>query len=402
MPWVATMSTFRDIIEKTEQYAVDIINGRQETVWDRLFRVFLFLLSRLYRNVTQLRLTLYNKSILKQHELGCTVISVGNLTTGGTGKTPVVELLAGILASKGRNVAILSRGYRSKPRPFLQRLRGALSKKKHAFPPKIVSDGHQVLLDSEYAGDEPFMLAKNLLEKPGRKGTSVVVDKDRVKGGNYAIAHLQADTLILDDGFQHLRLRPMHNILLVDSTNPFHNHEMLPCGLLREPIKNLRRAHVIFLTKSNGGAHLRHLREFLRRHNPSAAIIECNHVPKHLQHVESGKTLPLEHLRGKRVAALSAIAVPKSFLGYLENLGAKIVYSRHFVDHHRYKEHEMTAFYEKAREANAELLLTTEKDAVRLPPLPNQNLPFYYLRIEIKILVGHDVFDKCITQICLE
>jgi hypothetical protein len=95
MPWVATMSTFRDIIEKTEQYAVDIINGRQETVWDRLFRVFLFLLSRLYRNVTQLRLTLYNKSILKQHELGCTVISVGNLTTGGTGKTPVVELLAG-------------------------------------------------------------------------------------------------------------------------------------------------------------------------------------------------------------------------------------------------------------------------------------------------------------------
>ena len=242
--------SLHDFCEKTEQYVVDIINGRQTNTLDMMFRHFLFVLSRLYRNITQLRLTLYDNSLIKQHELGCTVISVGNLTTGGTGKTPVVELLAKTLAAKGRHVAILSRGYRSKPLPFFKRMKAKWSRNLDEFPPKVVSNGREVLLDSQNAGDEPFMLASNLLETPNRPGVAVVVDKDRVKGGNYAITRLQADTLILDDGFQYLRLRPLHNILLVDSTNPFNNHEMLPAGLLREPIKNLRRANVIFITKS--------------------------------------------------------------------------------------------------------------------------------------------------------
>ncbi|MBP5674356.1 MAG: tetraacyldisaccharide 4'-kinase [Victivallales bacterium] len=394
--------SLHDFCEKTEQYVVDIINGRQTNAIDRIFRRFLFVLSRLYLNITQLRLALYENSLLKQHELGCTVISVGNLTTGGTGKTPVVELLSKTLAERKRHVAILSRGYRSKPKPFLERLKAKWSHDTNAFPPKVVSNGTKVLLDSQHAGDEPFMLASNLLATPTRPGVVVVVDKDRVKGGNYAITHLQADTLILDDGFQYLRLRPLHNILLVDSTNPFHNHEMLPAGLLREPIENLRRANVIFITKSNGAPCLRHLRAFIKRHNPSAAIIECNHEPKNLQHLDTREILPLESLKGKKVAALSAIAVPKSFLNYITRFGGNIVYSKHFVDHHRFKDEELEDFYANARQNGAEILVTTEKDAVRIPPLKDKSIPFYFLRIEIKILKGEEEFNKCITQICLE
>jgi tetraacyldisaccharide 4'-kinase len=391
----------RELLERTEQYTVEIINGRNRNRFDRCYRVFLFLLSRVYRNVVQLRLTLFDNLLLRQHVLGCFVVSVGNLTVGGTGKTPVVELLSRTLAGRGRRVAILSRGYRSKPRPFWQRVRARFLHDQDGLPPKVVSDGRTVLLDSSQAGDEPYMLARNLLAKNGSQGVTVVVDKDRVKGGKYAINHFQADTLILDDGFQYLRLRPWINILLVDSTNPFHNHEALPCGLLREPIKNLRRADYIFLTKSNGGTHLRHLRRFLRRSNPRAEIIECNHEPCYLQHVLTDERQDLSALAGRRVAALSAIAVPESFENYVSALGGQIVYRKRFVDHHRYHERELVDFCAEAARNGAEFLVTTEKDAVRLPLLPADVAPFYFLRVEIKILSGLDAFHKCITRICL-
>ncbi len=393
--------SIRDFLEKTEQYTIEIINGRQRSTSDRLFRVLLFVLSRAYRNVVQLRLTLYDNFIIRRQALGCFVISVGNLTVGGTGKTPVVELLAKTLAARGRHVAILSRGYRSKPRPWIDRLRAAFAKDYNTIPPKIVSDGQKVFLDSGEAGDEPFMLARNLLAQKDRTGVAVVVDKNRVKGGKYAINHLQADTLLLDDGFQYIKLQPWLNILLVDSTNPFHNHEPLPLGLLREPIKNLRRADFIFLTKSNGGNHLRHLRAFLKRHNPRAEIIECNHEPRHFQDVRSDEQVSLDYIHGKRVAAISAIAVPESFENYLTDLGATIVYRKRFVDHHRYRAHELRDFINAANKHHAEILVTTEKDAVRLPELPAHMPPFYFLRVEINILDGIEHFHRCITRICL-
>lgn len=392
-----------EYLEKVEQYTVDIINGRNRTVWDRGYRVFLFVLSRLYLNIVQLRLALYSSSVLKQQDPGCIVVSVGNLTTGGTGKTPVVELLSRTLAERGRHVAILSRGYRSKVRrTWWQKVLRLLPGHRDTEPPRVVSDGREVLLNSAVAGDEPFMLASNLLSCDGHAGVAVVVDKDRVKGGRYAIQRLQADTLILDDGFQYLRLRPRLNILLVDTTNPFHNHEMLPCGLLREPIENLRRADYVVMTKSCGGEHLRHLRNFIRRHNPAAPVIECNHVPCYLQNVQTRERLELSGLRGRKLAAISAIAVPASFLNYLTELGGELVYSRHFVDHHRYRESELEEVYEAAHAYGAEMIVTTEKDAVRLPRLRSDDLPVFYLRIAIRILKGQEEFDKCITQICLE
>lgn len=396
------MAFFRNFSERAEQFVIEVMNKRELHGFKRWFRYFLFFLSRLYRNAVQFRLSLYNTGILRQRVLGCFVVSVGNLTTGGTGKTPVVELIAKTLAERGKNVAVLSRGYRSKPRPILERIKSMLSGNVEFVPPRLVSDGQKVLLDSSVAGDEPFMLARNLVATKERSGVMVVVDRDRFKAGTYAIRK-GADTLILDDGFQYLRLRPWTNIMLVDSTNPFHNHEMLPAGMLREPIKNMRRADYIFLTKVTGQEdRFRHLRRFLKRHNPQAEIIECNHLPCYLQDVrDSEAILPLDALKGRKAATVCAIAVPQSFEDYVTGLGAEIVYKKHFADHHRYNQHEIEAVCRKARESGADYIITTEKDAVRLPPLPSDSLPFLFLRVEIRILSGKEHFDKCIQQICL-
>ena len=386
--------TIREAIEVAEQYAVDVIDGRRRSSRDILFRALLFCLSRIYLNIVQLRLTLYEQRLLRQRMLGCLVVSIGNLTVGGTGKTPVVEVFSRTLAAKGRRVAILSRGYRSKSRPFLMRVRDFFLKTNEKIPPRLVSDGHRLLMDSSMAGDEPYMLATNLPD------VMVVVDKDRVKAGRFAIRELGADTLVLDDGFQYLRLRPRFNILLVDSTNPFHNHHPLPRGLLREPIRNLRRADYVFLTKSSGGNHLRHLHAFIRRHNPRAEIIECTHRPKHLQDVYTDERRELALLRNRRLAAISGIAVPESFESFLRTLGGQVVYAERFMDHHRYRQQEIIDFINASLNHEAEMIITTEKDSVRFPKLDRRDLPVYFLRVEIDILSGAESFNDCITRIC--
>ena len=385
----------RSFFEKLEQYFLPFILGRpRRRARDIIITGVLFTASRGYRMITQFRIWLYDRRFFRYHALGCLVVSIGNLSCGGTGKTPVVEVFARSLNQKGRHVAILSRGYRSKKRSFFERLR-AKFRPEEEDPPKIVSDGRRVLLNSDYAGDEPYMLASNL------PGVVVLVDKDRVKSGRYAIDKFQTDTLILDDGFQYLRLRPHINIVLVDSTSPFGNHHVLPRGILREPVKNIRRADYVFLTKSTGSHRNEHLRRFIRRHNKRAEIIECCHMPQYLAAVSAPeRRRDLEHLRGRKVAAISAIANPYSFEAFLVELGADLVYSEHFADHHRYTVAEVAKFAEEAKAHGAELLLTTEKDAVRIPPVEGIDLEFDYLRIQIDILSGRESFDQCISRIC--
>ena len=228
------------------------------------------------------------------------------------------------------------------------------------------------------------------------------MDKDRVHGGRFAITHFGADTLLLDDGFQYMPLRPRINIVLVDSTNPFHNHETLPIGLLREPIENISRADYIFLTKSCGKENLRHLEAFIHRHNPRCPIIECNHTSRHLADLWSGELHGLEILNGRKIAAVCGIAVPESFENYIRDLGGTIVCRRRFVDHHRYTQEEMEDFCKAAHAAGAEYLVTTEKDAVRIPRLDTGGLPFLFLRVEISIIRGQEHFDECIADICMK
>ena len=319
---------------------------------------------------------------------------VGNLTVGGTGKTPIVEKFARSLSERGRKVAILSRGYKSKSESAIKRFIRWITHGE-APKPKVVSDGKNILLNSEFAGDEPYMLASNL------KNVAVLVDKDRVKSGLYAIDEFGTDVLILDDGFQYLRLKAHINIVLVDSTSPFDNHHVLPRGLMREPIEHLLRADYVFLTKSDGSPRLRHLKEFIRKHNHRAEIIECCHKPKYLEDVfDRGKRFPLETLQGKKLASISAIANPASFEGFLEDLGGELVLKRHYADHHRYRQQEMIDFINDAKAAGADLIVTTEKDAVRMPRLDRRDIDIQFLRVEIDILSGRENFDQCISRIC--
>jgi tetraacyldisaccharide 4'-kinase len=265
---------------------------------------------------------------------------------------------------------------------------------KMELPPKVVSDGKNLLLNSDFAGDEPYMLASNL------QNVAVVVDKDRVKSGIYAIDKFGTDVIILDDGFQYLMLKAHINIVLVDSTDPFGNGHVLPRGTLREPIKNIRRADYIFLTKSDGSHKLRHLKNFIRRHTRRAEIIECCHKPKSLVHLFSKEREELTLIKNHKVAAISAIAKPASFEKFLRQLGATLVYTDHYADHHRYSQQEIIDFINEAKKAGAEYIVTTEKDAVRIPKLDRCDIPFYYLRIEIDILSGQENFDQCISRIC--
>ena len=366
--------TIREVGEKIEQAFIEIIRERRHDSIGNIAKGFLFMGSRIYRRLVQFRIWMYDNRVIRNRAIGCLVVSIGNLSCGG---------------------AVLSRGYRSRDRSLWSKLRKKFSSKKMEVPPRVVSDGKDLLLDSMTAGDEPFMLASNL------KNVVVLVDKDRVKSGLYAIDEFGTDTLILDDGFQYLRLKAHINILLVDSTAPFDNHHVLPRGLLREPIKNIKRADYIFLTKSDGSPKLRHLKAFLRRQNHRAEIIECCHRPQYLEDVfDRGRRLPLSELRGKKIASISAIANPASFNAFLREFGGTIVLEKHFADHHRYRQQEMIDFVKDAKAAGAEFIMTTEKDAVRMPRLDRRDIQILFLRVEIDILSGQESFDQCISRIC--
>ena len=383
----------REWLDELEQYAIEVILDRRHGLRPTLLRLLLRLLSSIYLIIVQLRLYFYRSRILKQHQLGCLVISIGNLTVGGTGKTPIVEKFARALEKGGRRVAILSRGYKSvdarKRRTWLDRVlwRG------HENPPRIVSDGRRILLDSATSGDEPYMLASNL------RNVAVVVDKDRVKGGLHAIRELKADTLLLDDGLQYLHLRHRIDIVLVDRQAPFGNEHLLPRGTLREPPKNLRRANYIFITKCNGDSNAS-LISRIRKYNRTAEIIECTHKSLYLRHVYKDEKLPLDYLKGLYIASLCGIAAPKSFEGGLRQLGANLEISRSFADHHRYGVAEVAAFLQRCVRRDVSAVITTEKDAVRLPVIDPLPLPIYYLRVEIEILSGHETWERCIQRIC--
>lgn len=384
-------------LERAEQFVVQVITLRDDDVMPRRrIRLLLWHLkqvARVYRAAIQLRLWLYTQGIFRHHTLGCQVISVGNLTVGGTGKTPVVEIFARDLQRAGRKVAILSRGYKKKQPRFLTRLVDAVLLRERARPPRLVSDGRNLLLDSAMSGDEPYMLATNL------RDVVVLVDKDRVKSARHAIDKFGCDALILDDGFQYLALKHRVEIVLVDCQNPFGNGYILPRGILREPIGNIRRATVIFITKCDGRNNDA-LKQQIRALNPRAEIIECAHRARHLQNVFSDDRRPLEFLRDLDVAVVSGIAAPEGFEHAVAGHGAKVVYRERFEDHHRYTQQQILDIIKTSRELQVAAIITTEKDAVRFPKIDRRDVPIYFLRVEIELLSGTEDFDECIARIC--
>jgi tetraacyldisaccharide 4'-kinase len=384
---------FRDWIENFETFILEVIFEERHDWRAKLTRAFLFAGSKIFQVLVIIRRWLYNVRILRDKTLGVQVIAIGNLTVGGTGKTPVVEKFARELRDAGRNVAILSRGYRSKPVPLHVKLLNKLLLRDDQTPPRIVSDGKSLLLDSNMAGDEPYMLASNL------KDVVVLVDKDRVKSGRYAIEKFGCDTLLLDDGFQYWDLRGRrHDVVLIDRQQPFGNEHLLPRGTLREPPAHLARAHTIFITKSDGNTAA--LRERIAKFNDTAAIIECVHQPLYFEDVFSGERKGLDFLIGKKVASLSGIAQPESFEQSLVKLGSELVYAKRFADHHRFTQQEILNAINRGKKRQAEIILTTQKDAVRFPKIDRRDLPIYFMRVEIKIVAGANDFQDCVRKIC--
>ena len=346
----------------------------------------------LYLVAIQLRFLLYRLRIFRSRSVTAWVISVGNITLGGTGKTPVVERLARLLHSRGRKVAIISRGYRRKRGPrwrrFKEKLRGAPTS-------RVVSDGKNILLNSLVAGDEPYMLASNL------EGVPVIINRNRLKGALYAIRRFKSDTIILDDGLQHLALKRDLDVVLIDAGCPFGNGYIFPRGILREPRRHLSRADLLLITKAVPDGQEK-LKEELKRYNKRAQILECRHNPIYLYDVRTSIKASLDYIRGMKAATLAGIANPEGFEKMLFELGVQVIHSRRFVDHHIYTQQELIDVLNKATRRGAEILLTTEKDAVRFPRLPRGTIPVFSLRVRIDSVVEGSDFDAEILHFLRE
>jgi len=319
----------------------------------------------LYRAVTRARLAAYRSGIFSVSKLPAPVISVGNITTGGTGKTPMVEWVCRVLANqinpKEVKVCVLTRGY------------GRANPQAHV----LVSDGTQVLVEERQAGDEPLLLAKNLLGV-----AAVIANADRIAAGQWAIEKLGAQAFVLDDGFQHLRTGRDLDIVTIDATNPWGDGGLLPHGRLREEVTGLSRADCIVITRAEQVESLDYLKQSLQKLT-SAAIFTSRMVTRRLRTIE-GDIADKNALSTESIGAFCGIGNPASFFTHLQMEDWRLVFTEVFTDHHLYKQMELDALIEKAKVAGATALVTTAKDAVKLASL-NIASPCYVLEIEISV-----------------
>ncbi len=301
-------------------------------------------LSLLYSGIMQGRALLYERGILQARTLPCPVISVGNLTAGGTGKTPMTIFLADALQRKGYRVAIISRGYR-----------GGAEK-----TGGIVSDGETLKMNPATAGDEPWMMAKKL------KGIPVLVGQNRFASGMRAVRRFAPDVILLDDAFQHLRLNRNINLVLMDSRHPLGNGYVLPRGPLREPVTALKRADAILLTRSDAGPPSAGEWNRLPKGCPVFRTVHWPCIAEIMPRNQESASPPPEVLQGRRVFAFSGIADNGGFQKTIRQLGGILAGSAEFPDHYAYSAQDLTRIDQNARQAGAEFLVTTEKDRVRL------------------------------------
>lgn len=322
-------------------------------------------LSFLYGTVMRARAELYERGILSTHEVGAPVISVGNITTGGTGKTPLVARLARGLADEGRRVCILSRGY------------GRADERRRV----VVSDGERVLADARVGGDEPRLLAENLIG-----AAAVVCDADRVSAARWARENLHADLFILDDGFQHLRLARALDIVTVDATSPWGGGRMLPAGRLREPARALERADCVVITRADLAHDLEATRaEIVRACGGRSLVLTSRMRTRDVRSLDQERR-GVEYESGAErhpVAAFCAVGNPRAFFEQLRREGRELTLSRAFPDHHVFTEKELAELSSDAERSGARALLTTAKDAVKLNDF-TPSLPCYVVEIELE------------------
>ena len=315
--------------------------------------------SFLYRGVSGARTFLYKSGIFRVHRFPCPVISVGNITVGGTGKTPVVCDVAGRITRRGKKVVILSRGYRRRSKE----------------PVLIASDGKNAILPWEMIGDEPAMMAGML------SGVPLVVGADRVKTGRVAVERFAPDVLLLDDAYQHLAVYRDLNILVVDAANPFGNRHVLPGGILREGLANLDRADVFLVSRADQGENAGRIVDELGRFGKP--VFRAVHRPVYLTELSSGSKRGLDALVGRKGMSFSGIGSPSAFRKTLSTLNYTMVGEKVFPDHYAYLPEDVRRLKRDAAGEGADYLITTEKDAVRLPGDGLEGIWSLAVRLEI-------------------
>ena len=367
-------------ITNFQTYFIDLVHSKEvDGLFPHLIMGILYIFSLIYGLLVNIKLAGYKYGIFQKQKLDCFVISLGNVTVGGTGKTPTAQRLARDIRDMGYRVVILNRGYRAK-------WHGEVG---------IVSDGKRLHMDAAEAGDEAYMLAKHLPEVP------VLIGAERAKTGRYAMEHFGAEVAILDDGYQHWQLERDLDILLVDAVNVFGNGYILPRGTLREPISHISRADICLMTKVDQAAagSCDYIRETVHRYNPDARIVESIHQPRCFIPLTewyvniASQGIDIAKMHGKRIMAVSAIGNPASFEQTLSDLGAVIIESLRYPDHHDYAMSEMTDIFQQAENAGAEAIVITEKDAVKIPAdvaREKWSIPIYVICVEVNFQKGSE------------
>ncbi len=341
----------------------NLVSGHTSGLYALLLRVLFILLSWPYLLVVRLRNGLYSAGLLRAHKVAAPVISVGNLTVGGTGKTPLVVWLCRAMRKRQRCCAILTRGYKTP--------KGELS-------------------------DEPAMLAARCPD------VTVIVNPDRVAGAKQAIGEHSAEVLLLDDGFQHRRLARDIDIVTIDATAPFGYGRLLPAGLLREPVAGLRRASAVVITRCDQVSEesLAQIEGQVRRVNPDVIIARSIHAPVNAATCE-GTEIGLEELRGKRVYAFCGLGNPEAFFDTVRHIGCVLAGCRSLDDHHAYTRECLNEIRRQAAEHNVNYIVTTQKDWTKIARLmpPENAPPMAYLAIEMEFMTGSEQLTALIDRV---
>lgn len=346
--------------EVTAESWLALVNGNKRGILPTISRIFLRLFSYPYSFVMRLRNLGYDLGWLPSEAVSVPVIVVGNLTVGGTGKTPAVEYIARFLRERDQRVTILSRGYGSE----------------------------------QGRNDEAMVLEDNLDDVPHLQGT------DRVDLARKAIEELESDVLLLDDGFQHRRLKRNCDIVLIDATNPWGYGFTLPGGLLREPIRGLKRAHLVIITRSNfvSSDVLRAIKQRITRIIPACPVALSQHQPKQLKNTKCEQ--PVQLLQGRKIAAFCGIGNPSGFWKTLTDLGCVLIDHRQFADHHQYQRSDVNDLVEWASKLPADTwIITTQKDWVKLRIDSLADKPLYALTIALVITEGEELLQRVIEPL---
>ncbi|UCD84561.1 MAG: tetraacyldisaccharide 4'-kinase [Deltaproteobacteria bacterium] len=329
--------------------------------WLNLVLLPLLLFSLIYRFVLQVRSLFYRREIFPSKRINCPTISIGNITLGGSGKTPMVAYLAAALRDKGFKVAVLSRGY----------------KRKHPGRLALVSDGKEVILGVDEAGDEPYMLARKL------NGVPIIVGKDRYQSGLLARNNFSVDGVVLDDGFAYLGLKRDLDIILIDGEIGFGSKKLLPRGILREPLKALARAGLFVINRAED---TREIEELLRRYNPASPVFRSRFSFDKFININKREEVEQEKVKENKILAFCGTANPSSFRQSLQELELDIAEFIEFPDHWYYRQSDLKRIAKMAQGLGVDYIVTTEKDGVKLEGrIEEETPPWLMLLIKISM-----------------